>query len=63
MKRFIVFILSVYTTLSWAVLEVTISKQDKNTFPIIISDFLVVGDANQGKIIAKIIRNNLVLLI
>ncbi len=58
MKQFIVFILSLYTTISWAILEVTIFKQNENTFPIVISDFFVVGDTSQGKIIADIIRNN-----
>ncbi|BBB22739.1 TolB protein [Abyssogena phaseoliformis symbiont OG214] len=58
MKQLLVFALSLYTTLTWAVLEVTILKQDENAFPIVISDFSVVGDTSQGKTIAHIMRDN-----
>jgi TolB protein len=50
--------LTLYTSTVFAVLEVTVLKKNEDAFPIVISPFSVKGDANQGKTIASIMRDN-----
>jgi TolB protein len=59
MIRFAAAFLAFYTTTVFAVLEVTILKKDEDAFPIVISPFSVKGDAEQGRAIAHIMRDNL----
>ena len=55
----LVLLLTLFSTLSYALLEVTIVKSEKNAFPIVIAPFEVIGEAGQGAQIADIIRDNL----
>jgi len=52
-------LLALVSTTAYALLEVTIVKAEENAFPIVISPFEVVGNADQGATIANIIRDNL----
>ena len=52
-------LLTLTSTVAYALLEVTIIKSEENAFPIVISPFEVVGNAEQGATIANIIRDNL----
>ncbi len=47
-----------YAGLANAVLEVTILKRSENAFPIVIAPFEINGNAEQGKLIAKIMSDN-----
>ncbi|SMN14947.1 tolB protein precursor, periplasmic protein involved in the tonb-independent uptake of group A colicins [uncultured Candidatus Thioglobus sp.] len=58
MRKLAAVFLALYATIAFAVLEVTILKQDENAFPIVISPFSVKGDARQGEAIAHIMRDN-----
>ena len=58
MIRFIVAFLAFYSATAFAILEVTILKKAEDAFPIVISPFLVKGDAKQGELIAEIMRDN-----
>ncbi|CAC9586853.1 Tol-Pal system beta propeller repeat protein TolB [uncultured Gammaproteobacteria bacterium] len=58
MRKLAAIFLALYATIAFAVLEVTILKQDENAFPIVISPFTVKGDARQGEAIAQIMRDN-----
>ncbi len=58
MNKLVVILLTLYSSIALAVLEVTVLKQDEDAFPIVISPFAVVGDANQGRAIANIMRDN-----
>lgn len=59
MKKLFIFCLFCYSGIATAVLEVTILKRAENAFPIVIAPFEVVGNAEQGKAIAKIMSDNL----
>ncbi|MGE4569806.1 MAG: Tol-Pal system beta propeller repeat protein TolB [Gammaproteobacteria bacterium] len=52
-------LLTLVSTVAYALLEVTIIKSEENAFPIVIAPFEVIGDAEQGAQIADIIRDNL----
>jgi len=52
-------LLTLVSTMSYAILEVTIVKKQENAFPIVIAPFQVIGEAEQGATIANIIRDNL----
>ena len=52
-------LLTLTSTVAYALLEVTIIKSEENAFPIVIAPFEVIGDAEQGAQIADIIRDNL----
>ncbi|MCS5591531.1 MAG: Tol-Pal system beta propeller repeat protein TolB [Gammaproteobacteria bacterium] len=52
-------LLTLVSTVAYALLEVTIVKSEENAFPIVIAPFEVIGDADQGADIANIIRDNL----
>jgi len=52
-------LLILVSTVVYALLEVTIIKSEENAFPIVIAPFEVIGDAEQGAMIADIIRDNL----
>ncbi len=58
MKKLAAIFLVLYATTTMAVLEVTVLKQDEDTFPIVISPFSVQGNAKQGRAIANIMRDN-----
>jgi TolB protein len=58
MIKFAAVFLAFYASSVFAVLEVTVLKQNENAFPIVISPFFVDGNAQQGKIIANIMRDN-----
>lgn len=58
MKKIFIFCFACYVGIANAVLEVTILKQSEDAFPIVIAPFEVVGNANQGKEIAKIMSDN-----
>ena len=52
-------LLTLTSTVAYALLEVTIIKSEENAFPIVIAPFEVIGDAEQGAQISDIIRDNL----
>jgi len=52
-------LLTLVSTVAYALLEVTIIKSEENAFPIVIAPFEVIGDAEQGAQIADIVRDNL----
>ncbi len=59
MKKLFAIVVAFYTTAVFAILEVTVLKKDENAFPIVISPFLIKDNAEQGKAIAHIMRDNL----
>ncbi|MBT4421579.1 MAG: Tol-Pal system beta propeller repeat protein TolB, partial [Candidatus Thioglobus sp.] len=58
MIKLIAAFLTFYSASVFAVLEVTVLKKAEDAFPIVISPFLVKGDAKQGETIAHIMRDN-----
>ena len=53
------FFLSLNVGFAQAVLEVTVVKKDENTFPIVVSQFELIGQASQDKDVSAIIQANL----
>ncbi len=58
MTKLLATFLTLYSATAFAILEVTILKKSEDAFPIVISPFLVKGDAQQGESIAHIMRDN-----
>lgn len=56
--KLLAYSLVLISSIAHAILEVTILKRDENAFPIVISPFEVVGDTQQGRLIANIMRDN-----
>ena len=58
MKRLVIGLFLCWSQASIALLEVTILKQNEDAFPIAIAPFVIKGEADQGREIAHIMRDN-----